>query len=285
MLTELVDVRPYDWTSLPACGFFEVLGKRGTGKTTWAQFILQSSPTRSSGIFIVMAGSETAKRSWSEIVHPIFVVDASTRYLETLRDTQNEKVRQHRKQGTEFPDAMRVTLVLDDVSFHKKLMRSQILAYLASNSRHLQMSVFILAQYHCQIVTEVRNQFDMVFMLNTSDKKSIDRVHAEFCSSVDLRIFRHVLAFTTRDFGLLVIDNQATSGDISDTCFHGKMPSYPPPLERLGAPDAWQYGDGHYCDDEQRPSEENAEEWQRDRAHNQNHVVQDRKGRIIIRMV
>ena len=62
MLTELVDVQPYHWSTLPPCGFFEVLGKRGTGKTTWTQHILQSSPHKSSGLFVVMAGSETAKQ-------------------------------------------------------------------------------------------------------------------------------------------------------------------------------------------------------------------------------
>jgi hypothetical protein len=282
MLTELVDVKAYDWETLPDCGFFEVLGKRGTGKTTWTQYILQSSPTRETGNFIVMAGSETAKSTWSKIVHPIFVVDPDINYLENLRDTQNDLVRKYTKSGGPFPSERKITLILDDVSSNKKLMRSQIMSYLASNSRHLQMSIFVLAQYHCQIVTEVRNQFDQVFMLSTSDTKSIVRLHAEYCSGVDFRIFKHVLSHVTQDHGMLVIDNQATSAQIDSICFYANMDTYPPLLEKLGASAVWEFGEDYYCDEHAtRPDTALADEWQQNQ---EDHlVITDRKGKLIIR--
>jgi hypothetical protein len=282
MFTELVDVNAYNWDTLPACGFFEVLGKRGTGKTTWTQYILQSSPTRNTGNFIVMAGSETAKSSWSKIVHPIFVVDPDLKYLENLRDTQNTIVRKYQKSGEPFPSDRKITLVLDDVSSNKKLMRSQILSYLASNSRHLEMSIFVLAQYHCQIVTEVRNQFDQVFMLSTSDTKSIVRLHAEYCSGVDFRIFKHVLGHVTQDHGMLIIDNQATSSQIDSICFYATMDTYPPPLVRLGPEDVWDFGEDYYCDEHAtRPDAAMADAWQQNQE--EHLVVTDRKGKLIIR--
>jgi hypothetical protein len=285
MLTELVDVNSYDWNKLPPCGFFEVLGKRGTGKTSWTQYILQSSPIRNTGNFIVMAGSETAKNSWSKIVHPLFVVDPDLKYLENLRDTQNELVRKYQKLGEPFPLSNQVTLILDDVSSNKKLMRSQILSYLASNSRHLQMSIYILAQYHCQIVTEVRNQFDLVFMLSTSDTKSIVRLHGEFCSGVDFRIFKHVLSHVTQDYGMLVINNQATSVQMTSICFHASMKNYPPQLERLGPDSVWDFGEEYYCDENAtRPDAVTADAWQQNQDdHQTHHVVHDRKGKVIIR--
>lgn len=282
MFTELVDVNTYNWDTLPACGFFEVLGKRGTGKTTWTQYILQYSPTRKTGNFIVMAGSETAKSSWSKIVHPIFVVDPDLKYLENLRDTQNTIVRKYQKSGEAFPPDRKITLVLDDVSSNKKLMRSQILSYLASNSRHLEMSIFVLAQYHCQIVTEVRNQFDQVFMLSTSDTKSIVRIHAEYCSGVDLRIFKHVLGHVTQDHGMLIIDNQATNTQIGSICFYATMDTYPPPLVRLGPEDVWDFGEDYYCDEHAtRPDAAMADAWQQ--SQEEHLVVTDRKGKLIIR--
>jgi hypothetical protein len=286
MLTQMVDVRSYDWNNLPACGFFEILGKRGTGKTSWTQYILQYSPNRVSGVFVIMAGSETAKQSWSKIVHPIFVVDPSLEYLEVLKDTQNNLVRHYQKNNEVYPDEKKITLVLDDVSSNKKLMRSQILSYLASNSRHLQMSIFILAQYHCQIVAEVRNQFDQVFMLSTSDKKSIERLHAEYCSSIDLRVFKHVLGHVTQNFGLMVIDNQSTSVHINDICFHAKMKTYPPDLQSLGAEGTRDYGADYYCDEDQsRPDAADADAWKKDQDEQQkNHIITDRRGKLVIRM-
>lgn len=286
MLTELVDIAPYDWSRLPPCGFFEVLGKRGTGKTSWTQYITQFSPTRNTGNFIVVGGSETAKASWSKIVHPIFVYDPDISQLESLRDTQNEVVRRCQKNGEMIPPDRHVTIILDDVSSNKQLMRSQILAYLASNSRHLQMSIFVLVQYHCQVVSEVRNQFDTVFMLSTSDRRSIERVHSEYCSIVDLRVFKHVLGHVTKDFGMLVIDNQSTDTAINTVCFHATMDPYPPLLERLGSPNVWGFGDNHYGDPEDpRPDHATAQEWKQCQVQEagNRHVVTDRKGKLIIR--
>ena len=286
MLTELVDVNEYGWDKLPDCGFFEVLGKRGTGKTSWTQYILQHSPTRDTGNFIVMAGSETAKSSWSKIVHPIFCVDPDLKYLENLRDTQNELVRKYHKSGKPFPVVHQITLVLDDVSSNKKLMRSPVLAYLASNSRHLQMSIYVLAQYHCQIVCEVRQQFDLVCTLSTSDTKSIVRLHAEFCSGIDFRVFKHILGHVTQDYGMLVINNQSTSNLVETICFHASMNTYPPELERLGPEAAWNFGNDYYCDENaQRPDTTTSDAWQKNEDDHQktNHVVIDRKGKLIIR--
>jgi hypothetical protein len=181
--------------------------------------------------------------------------------------------------------AKQMTIILDDVSSDKKLMRSQILSYLASNSRHLQMSIFVLAQYHCQIVTEVRNQFDMVFLLNTSDSKSIVRLHAEFCSGLNYRIFKHVLGHVTQNFGMMIINNQATSIQMEDVCFTSRMPTYPPILEKLGPAAIWDYGHGYYCDENAtRPDRATADNWQKDQDdHQTHHVVTDRVGKLIIR--
>lgn len=280
MLTQLVDISTFDWGTLPSCGFFEVLGKRGTGKTTWTQHILQHSPYRQTGTFIVIAGSETAKHSWSAIVHPIFVVDPNISYLERLRDTQNEKVRHYQQTNEPFPDDFHVTLILDDVSSNKKLMRSPIISYLASNSRHLQMSVFVLAQYHCQIVAEVRTQFDHIITLSTSDLKSINRLHAEYCSCVDLRTFRYILSHVTQNFGALIINNQCTNSSLASICRHSRIDPYPPTLSRLGNTYAWSYADAHYINEyDDRPNESMAEKWAEEHK-----IITDHKGKLIIRL-
>jgi len=284
MLNELVNIHPYDWSALPACGFFEVLGKRGTGKTSWTQHILQFSPLKPTGAFVVIAGSETAKDSWSKIVPSLFVNDPDLVQLERIKSIQNSHVRAAQKSGTPFPPECQLTLVFDDVSSNKKLMRSPILAYLASNSRHLQMSIFILAQYHCQIVAEVRNQFDLVFLLNTADRKSINRLHAEYCSPIDRRIFGHLLSHCTQNYGMLIIDNQTTSPDVESICFYATQDPYPPILERLGPGTFWEFDDNHYCDEETlRPDRETADAWQVEQETHPNHRVTDRQGTLTIR--
>lgn len=260
--SESVDVHEFSFSSLPDTGFYEVLGKRGTGKTTWTKYILQFSKYAKTGIFVVMCGSETIKESWAQVVHPMYIQDASVQYLEKLRDDRNAVVKKRKKQN-ELQDVEHVTLVLDDVASNRKIMRSGILSYLACNSRHLHMSIFILAQFHCQVPPEVRNQNDYIFMLSTSDRKSIKRIYEEYASCSNERIFRALLTFCTSDHGLFVVNNSSSGNDLSDICSTAKIENYEA-LEfvKLGAPEMWAFADSMYIDvDTIVPSVEHANEW------------------------
>jgi hypothetical protein len=277
----VVDLVDFDFSSLPTTGFFEVVGKRGTGKTTWIQHILQSSPMRNNGLFVVIAGSEMVKISWSKIIHPMYIIEGSSgiQYLETLKQHQNSCIREF---GNDYPDSFHVTIIFDDVAADKRLMNSSVLKYLASNSRHLHMSIYILAQYHMQIVKEVRQQFDYVFILNTSDRRTMKNIHDEFCSNVDMHLFTPVLAFATKNFGLLVINNRVNSPSISDVCSYATM-DYPPTYDvyKLGSDELWNYANSQFVSPQaERPSIVQADAWQT----STHHIVEDsRHGKIIIR--
>ena len=299
--TENIDVCEFSFSSLPETGFYEVLGKRGTGKTTWTKYMLQFSKYAQSGIHIVMCGSETIKESWQEVIHPMYIQDASIQYLEKLRDDRNNVVKK-RKKTNGLSDSEHVTLILDDVASNKKIMRSAVLTYLACNSRHLHMSIFILAQYHCQIPTEVRNQNDYVFMLATSDRKSIKRIYEEYASCTNERIFRALLTFCTSDHGLFIINNQTSGNDLSTICGTSKISDFEN-LEfvKLGSEELWNFADAMYIDvDTIVPTVEDAEHWlgtttriENDidnddlsqKMRNSRKIFSDRYGKIIIRKV
>jgi hypothetical protein len=267
MSTTTIDIKQYDFSTIPQTGFIEILGKRGTGKTTWTQYILTQSPSKDQGLFIVIGGSETVKESWSQFIHPLYVHDASIEYLERLRDQRNARIRHFQRLRRAFPTSEHVTLVFDDIASNKKIMRSPILGYLASNSRHLHMSIIILAQYHCQIPPEIRNQFDFVVILATSDAKTIGRVHSEFCSIIDLRSFRSVLAFATQKHGACIINNQSASMEITDVISYGLMETYPVVVQELGSPQLWTFARERYIDvDMVVPSKSDAEQWVRKRS-------------------
>jgi hypothetical protein len=259
--TENIDVCEFSFSTLPETGFYEVLGKRGTGKTTWTKYILQFSKYAKTGMFIVMCGSETIKETWSDIVHPMYIQDASVQYLESLKNDRNNLMRKKKKK--DLLESDHVTLILDDVASNKKIMKSAILTYLACNSRHLHMSIFILAQYHCQLSTEVRNQNDFIFMLATSDRKSIKRIYEEYASCANERIFRALLTFCTSDHGLFVVNNQISGNNITKICSTAKITNYNDlEFERLGAPKMLEFADSMYIDvDTVIPSVEDAQEW------------------------
>ena len=306
--TQVVDIKRFDFASLPRTSLQIILGKRGTGKSSLCQYIAQCSTTCGTGVFVAMCGSETVKESWARSIHPIFIQDPSVEYLESFRDQRNQLVRTYRRRKEPIPDSEHCTLILDDVASIRRIMRSPVLAYLASNSRHLCTSIFVLAQYACQVPAEIRNQFDLIFMLATADTKTIRRMHAEYCSITDLRIFEKVLAASTGEHGVLVIDNRAVTDRIEQVCFYGKIDTYPFEIKRLGPPSAWAFGDMHYMDIDggSVPTAAEAAEWERSLARDvdddaedslsehdspfirrdireSRRVFEDRHGRVVVR--
>lgn len=275
----VVDIDRFDYSKLPPYGFIEVLGKRGTGKTTWTQYILQHTKSADTGLFSLIAGSETVRNAWSTLIHPMYIVgvDMAISHLERIRDNQNTLIRTKSKAEME---PFHMTLVLDDVASNRKIMRSPILAYLASNSRHLHMTIIILVQYHCQVVKEIRNQFDLVFVLSTGDADIVKQLHKEYCAGTTLETFRHVLGYVTEDFGMCVINNRLNSSNLSHICFYDRISSYPPDLIRLGSEEQWTFAENNYISpDTEKPSDTSIHTWE-----NRHRVIENHKtGRLIIR--
>lgn len=290
-----VDLTRFDFSTLPDTGFFEILGKRGTGKTTWTQYITQFSPHKDTGTFIVIVGSESVRRSWESLVAKAFVIDVDdgVNQLERIKRTQSKLQRDRDNQSddntsvlTPSHPAEHLTLIMDDVASNNEIMRSNALRYLASNSRHLNMCIFILAQYHVQIPSEVRAQFDIVFMLTTADKRNIERIHAEYCSCTDIRLFRAILTHATEDHGLLVIDNQTAHHDIVEMCAHASIDAYPPILARVGAPEQWNFTNEYFIDHKTTvPPVNTAERWQIQRLSTVHKEQHDKRGVIITRLL
>ena len=82
---ETTEVHEFNIKDIPYNGFIQILGKRGTGKTSWAKHICANLEDNGEGIFIVMAGSEKVKESWAEMVPKLFIVDPNEAYLEKIK--------------------------------------------------------------------------------------------------------------------------------------------------------------------------------------------------------
>jgi hypothetical protein len=296
MNSHTVDVQPFDYNSIPRDGLIQISGKRGSGKTSWCRYILSKLSDKHEGLFVVMTPSAKVKASWCDMVPRLYIVEPSIEYLELLRDTQNAHIQCCDQLGIPFPSALHVTLILDDCASIRKLMASPIMAWLASNGRHLHLRMIVTVQYFNQLTAEVRTQFDVVFVLATSNRRNITKLHEELVGCGDVRLFRHVVASMTLNRGALVIDNNKNSADINDCCFHAKATSLMPAV-RLGAPKLWDFSDTHYYDyavpgRTQRSNLQDilhgeAEEDDDDDVtlHNNRLVVNDRLGRIVIRKV
>ena len=242
-----LDLVFYNFNTLPTSGFFLLLGKRGTGKTTYAQWIATFSNYKQIGIYCAIVGSEAVKQAWETIIPDIYIYDPpmAIDFLKRLRHIQNQAIMNAKAQNTEFNPELHVTLFMDDVASIPSIMKCPELAYLASNSRHLQTTIFITSQHIHQIPSQVRGQFDMIMSLATSSMKNIKVLHEEYASGIDVRTFKHIIAVATEDRGIMILDNTKSSTVATDVCFYARIDPYPPTLVRLGHPDLWSYAAGH----------------------------------------
>lgn len=243
----VIDVQPFKNHKMPDSGFILYLGKRGTGKSTLAMYMSRFWKHARSGMAIAMCGSESVKNDWTHVIPKLFTVDISTEYIETMLEQQNELVRKYEQLNVAFPAYHEKLIILDDVASSKAFMRSKAFIYMASNSRHLHLTTFVLAQYLFQVPAECRNQFDLVFSMNTNNRRNITTLHSEYANSVSLRVFRSVLTTVTENYGVLCIDNRKNTSNISDVCSYTRAP-YPIAHVRVGSDALWQYSKKHYLD-------------------------------------
>ncbi len=246
-------------------GFYLILGKRNTGKTTWCTFLNQFVTSSKEGTVIVITDNDKLAEAWSKFVPKLYIYQpGDDDILKKINENQNNvmySVRNHAIHNKKYVDnTMSLTLILDDVGCHDKIMNNKYLAKLASTGRHNHVTVFILAQYIYQVKTRVRSQFDRVFMLNTADDKSIKTVHKEFMAMTNINMFKSILSEVTRSYGMMIINTNAPSSLIGDTCEFATIPadwmenfqacnhSDRSCTHRLGRPNQWKFSDEHYTE-------------------------------------
>lgn len=246
--TTLLQINPFDYSTFPYNGFVQILGKRGTGKTCFSRYIATQLDDCSEGIFICMCRTERVKREWRQWIPPLFCVDVSTDYLENLANKQNSLVERYEKLNKPFPPELHLTVIIDDGASDRAFMNSPIMRSLASNGRHLELRIILLVQYLIQIPAEIRSQFDLTIMLNTSNTKTISKVFDELVGCSNMRLFKTIVNAITVNHGAIVIDSRVNLGKLNTCCFFSRIEHFPIKVAQLGNPNSWNYSNRHFLD-------------------------------------
>lgn len=244
---DIVDIFPFRIDRLPDAGFELYLGRRGTGKTTLCRYVTQQSPRAQVAMHTVIAGSDRVRQSWAHVVPPLYVHEPSVDILRDIINDRKKLVSRYTSRGQPFPKEMHLVLILDDVASITEFMKSSELRWLASNGRHAEITVRLLAQYVTQVIPEIRSQFDIIYVMATANRRTITTLQNEFVSCVTPRVFRSVLSALTQDHGALVIDNRSNGMNISDCVFELRA-SVPVEERPLGSPAFIAYAKAHYLD-------------------------------------
>lgn len=241
----VVDINEADFTNLAEFATIALLGKRRTGKTTWAKWLLQFIDGQCHR-FCVCCGNKDNMAEWKQVVPPLYVNEKSIEYLKGVRNYQDKKCSYYTNNQQPVPIKYRITIVLDDCGSDRQFMHSDIIRDLLSNGRHYGMYLIILVQYLNQMHPVNRDQLDYVGILHTSNAKNIDKLYNEYCNACDRRVFAAVLKALTSNRGMCWIDNTASSVLLSDCIFYKELHTTQGALP-VGSAKARMYSDQRYC--------------------------------------
>jgi hypothetical protein len=240
-----IDILEADFDSMEACASIVLLGKRRTGKTTWAKMVL-TKINKNVDRFVAMCGSKDTEGEWKKIISPLFVMQKDLAYLQRLRDYQDRKC-EHLDHDLPIPRKLRICVIVDDCGADRKFMHNPIIKDILSNGRHYGMDVLFLCQYLNQMHCENRSQIDYLCMLYTSNAKNMKKVFDEYIGIGDYRTYKYVLNACTVNRGMLVIDSTKCASVLEDCVFFKRM-TWPMQFQRVGSESVRKYGLGHYLD-------------------------------------
>lgn len=222
----VVDLDEVDFSNLAEYCTIALLGKRRSGKTTWAKWLVQFIDPNCER-FCTLCGNKDNIAEWRDIIPALFVHAKGLALLTKLRDYQDKKCSEYSNNRLPIPIKHRLTLILDDCGSDKKFMYSDILKDILSNGRHYGMYVIILIQYLNQMHPVNRDQMDYIGVLHTTNAKNTEKLYNEYCSACDRPTFSAVLKALTANRGLCWIDNTVSSEKLCDCIFYKDRPDTP----------------------------------------------------------
>lgn len=239
-----VNVCEANFSVIETCAAIALLGKRRSGKTSWAQLIIEKIGAKCNR-FVVLCGTKDNMGEWKRIISPLYIMMKNIEYLMELKKYQEDRCAKFSARNLPIPKKYLVTIILDDCGFDRAFMHSKVMKDLLSNGRHYGMYIIILCQYLNQMHAENRDQLDYIGVLYTSNARNIKKVHEEYVNVCELRTFKYLLKALTSKKGLCWIDNTQNPTNISECVFYSSMP-WPRHVTPVGNSDVRKFGDRHY---------------------------------------
>lgn len=229
------------------------IARKGSGKTSAMLdlcYALRDCPE----VWLFQRTYFTNKAFW-DVIPPLFCFNSwrpdVIRYIMRRQDRINKK-----RMRADLPPRY-CTIIVDDLAGDKTFTKDAILNELFYNARHLKINVLITMQYSLNIASDLRSQFDWVFMCQEAMPANRRRLFEHYCGhfgegTQGLIEFKKIFTVMTQDFGFLAFHNTSSSGRIEDMYFYGKAKlrdfhEFPQVKKwRMGSKAQWRYNARHY---------------------------------------
>lgn len=220
--------------------FIVVNGKRGSGKTNWAQHICTQ---RKFGRNIAICGNKECYLEWCEVMPRLFVhmKQDGLAILQRVITYQEKKVTEFNTAGTPFPKEYNLRIILDDCGSVSSFINNTIIRDIGCNGRHYKMEVVVITQKLTQICPQIRDNLDLICILQCSNTQNAKRIFDEYIRVCDERVFNAILNTATSNHGMLLIDNVSNSLAIHDVLSYCRI-DYPREIVQIGSQPYVEFG-------------------------------------------
>lgn len=257
MTTKQIGIKEASFENMVPYANIGILGKRRTGKTTWAQYICQYIPCDR---FLIVCGNEDCKSEWKReytlkddpdvrepFVPPMYIIGKDVQKIEEIVKYQYRKCSKYTQKHTQIPQKDRLCIVFDDCGSDKKFMHDHIVKDLNSNGRHAGIYMVWLLQYLMQKHPQNREQLDYVGVLFTANQKNIKKLYDEYVGICELRDFEYILKYFCSNHGMTWIDNTGKSAHLQDMIYSKRLLLNHESIHPLGSPKYRSFAKIHYA--------------------------------------
>jgi hypothetical protein len=229
-------LRKFDPSKMAPHAVCVMIARRRAGKSSLITDLMYYH--KNIPVAVVCSASEESNHTFRQFVPDSFIYGSFDESIIQRCIQRQQKVMAAKDAGLTNTDT-RTLLILDDIGYDAKALKSKAINQLFLNGRHHHISMWASLQDARMLNPCQRANTDYVFLFR--DYVNKERLFKTFFTGIfpSFATFSQVFDALTEDYGVLVLDQTCQSNKITDLVFHYKATMRPP--FRFGAPEVWRF--------------------------------------------
>jgi len=202
-----------------------IIGARNTGKSVLLKDLIYQTQ-RKTDLIMGMTQTKSTAKMFEEFMPKSFVYSDGYNYEKTEEFlgiasdlAQREKIRH-------------VTLVMDDVNFDQKILKSKTQQNLHLNGRHYHTCIFNTSQFSMLVPTTIRANCDYIIALKETIRANRRRLFEHYFGIFEsFAEFERVFMECTKNYGAMILDRTQSSGRVEDLIKYYRAKTDTPPFK------------------------------------------------------